>query len=82
MTDSMYLRERREKCWKSRDLFHKCMSVYDEKFEKCKTQHDTYKNGCTKTWYLYFEKVRARKLFEKKQKSLDKEERSISLNYK
>ena len=47
-------KEERDKCYKSRDLFWKCLDDSQENLEKCKASRDLYEKDCSKAWVYFF----------------------------
>lgn len=43
-------KEGREQCWKSRDVYWKCLDANDGEEKKCKNERELFERDCSKTW--------------------------------
>jgi cytochrome c oxidase assembly factor 6 len=50
MSNDLASKEGREKCWKSRDEYWKCLDTNNEEKSKCKPERELFEKDCSKTW--------------------------------
>lgn len=50
MSNDLASKEGREKCWKSRDEYWKCLENNNEEKNSCKPQRELFEKDCSKTW--------------------------------
>lgn len=50
--------EKRELCWKMRDIFHNCLDNNGDDQTMCEKEYSDYQNHCPKSWIKHFESRR------------------------
>ncbi|KAI3384046.1 hypothetical protein SNEBB_004120 [Seison nebaliae] len=59
-------KEKRERCWKNRDEYFKCLDKNGDDETQCLKEQKFYHDNCIPTWVNYFDRLRKIEKYKKK----------------